>query len=406
MNAAAGSVMTNKTAGLTLTLYGAASDSLSGLKTLLFKVGSLQLEGVSFAYSTAESSTASEYKAATYQSFDEIADKTTIKSWKAVVANEKLLEGDLFVSANDDAGNSSEQKAFAIVVDTEPPTIELTSPKTLEDGQTGNVSAINGSVNFKGKAGDDKGLSRLAVSYSPDKTAWTQLADISDSSMYNWSVLQDVTTQSGDSFKMLGYDDLYAGVAKPLYIKLVATDKANNIKEKIYKYSIDPKGDRPKVTITNVALEDMASGLPAWRTGTSDIYGSVFDDDDTTNLVLKYKRADDADWTPLTLTGTSFTITGLAEGQHTLLFQVTDGAGTVFTSSQSASYISPMLYGKKEGADSGAFEDGDTRLYVKIDTEAPATGAKAYYKYSKQKAAYGEPLNALGTIGGDATMFK
>ena len=150
----------------------------------------------------------------------------------------------------------------------------------------------------------------------------------------------------------------------------------------------------------------MASGVPAWRTGTSDIYGSVFDDDDTTNLVLKYKRADDADWTPLTLTGTSFTITGLAEGQHTLLFQVTDGAGTVFTSSQSASYISPMLYGKKEGADSGAFEDGDTRLYVKIDTEAPATGAKAYYKYSKQKAAYGEPLNALGTIGGDATMFK
>ena len=406
MNAAAGSVMTNKTAGLTLTLYGAASDSLSGLKTLLFKVGNLQLEGVSFAYSTAASSTASEYKVATYQSFDEIADKTTIKSWKAVVANEKLLEGDLFVSANDDAGNSSEQKAFAIVVDTEPPTIELTSPKTLEDGQTGNVSAINGSVNFKGKAGDDKGLSRLAVSYSPDKTAWTQLADISDSSMYNWSVLQDVTTQSGDSFKMLGYDDLYAGVAKPLYIKLVATDKANNIKEKIYKYSIDPKGDRPKVTITNVALEDMASGLPAWRTGTSDIYGSVFDDDDTTNLVLKYKRADDADWTPLTLTGTSFTITGLAEGQHTLLFQVTDGAGTVFTSNQSASYISPMLYGKKEGADSGAFEDGDTRLYVKIDTEAPATGAKAYYKYSKQKAAYGEPLNALGTIGGDATMFK
>ncbi len=406
MNAAAGSVMTNKTAGLTLTLYGAASDSLSGLKTLLFKVGNLQLEGVSFAYSTAESSTASEYKAATYQSFDEIADKTAIKSWKAVVANEKLLEGDLFVSANDDAGNSSEQKAFAIVVDTEPPTIELTSPKTLEDGQTGNVSAINGSVNFKGKAGDDKGLSRLAVSYSPDKTAWTQLADISDSSMYNWSVLQDVTTQSGDSFKMLGYDNLYAGEAKPLYIKLVATDKANNIKEKIYKYSIDPKGDRPKVTITNVALEDMASGLPAWRTGTSDIYGSVFDDDDTTNLVLKYKRADDADWTPLTLTGTSFTITGLAEGQHTLLFQVTDGAGTVFTSNQSASYISPMLYGKKDGADSGAFEDGDTRLYVKIDTEAPATGAKAYYKYSKQKAAYGEPLNALGTIGGDATMFK
>ena len=411
MTQAAGSVMTN--GSIDLTLYGAVSDNLSGLNSLVFKIGDAAVaqgsSGVTILYSTAVCSTADEYKNATYSALSGL-DATAVKSWKAVIAKGAISSGDLYVTASDTAGNSSEQKAFALVLDTTPPSIALTSPTTiLASATSGTPSAINGSVNFKGTANDDSGLASVAVYYSPDNTTsstWTLLDNITDSSMYNWSVSKDITTQNGDSFTMLGYTNPYAGSAKPLYIKLVASDKAKNDKVVIYKYSIDPDGDRPKITITNVALADMTSDVPAWRTGTSDIYGSVYDDDDTTNLVLKYKKNGDTTWTTLPLTGTSFTITGLADGPHTLQFQVTDGAGTVFTSNSAASYISPKLYGKNQGADSGAFESGDTQLYVKIDTVAPTTSNKAFYRYSKTGAAYGDALASLGTVGGDASKFK
>ena len=410
MSSASGSVMTN--GQKPLTLYGAVNDSLSGLSAISFKIGESAVaqgaSGASILYLTNEYSNSDEYKAASDWTALSGLDASAVKSWKAVVAKSAITSGDLFVTATDAAGNSSEQKAFALVLDTEPPTITLSSPATILKSASGTASAINGSVTFKGTASDNNGLASVALYYSPTAadSTWTELASVNDASMYNWSAQKDVSAQSGSSFTMLGYDDLYDGSAKPLYLKVVATDAASNSVEKIYKYSIDPDGDRPKVTITNVALEGMLSAKPAWRTGTSDIYGSVSDDDDITKF--EYSTDGGSNWTDLTSTmsGTSFTITGLPDGEHTLQFRVTDGAGTVFTSSSAQSYLSPKLYGKSDGADSGKFENGDTQLYVNIDTQSPITNSPTFNRYSAASASYDEAAASLGTVGGDRSKFK
>ncbi|MCR4925050.1 MAG: hypothetical protein K5917_02050, partial [Clostridiales bacterium] len=407
MTPAAGSVMTNGSNAMTL--YGALDDALSGLSSLSFKIGgtSLASDKVTINYSASAWSTFVEYTAAEYN-----ASCASAKSWKAVIDKSVLQSGDLNVTASDSAGNSSEQKAFTLVVDTEAPTITLTSPTTplASDVTDSNpAAAINGRVTFKGTANDTNGLGSVALYYSTSNTAsstWTPFLDnpITDSSMYNWSVEKDITSRDSESsFTMLGYDSSYSGSAKPLFIKIVANDQAANVKEYIYKYSIDPDGDRPKITITNVALDGMTSTNKAWRTGSNDIYGSVYDDDGVQKFEYK---SDDGSWTEVTLNGTSFTISGLADGPHTLLFRITDSNGTVFTSDSSPSYISPKLYGKNGAEASGAFESGDTQLYVTVDTNAPTTGDKHFNVFSKAANAYGSDVNSLPTLGGDRTKFK
>lgn len=428
MTAASGSVMTNGEKDLTL--YGAVSDELSGMDSLSFKIESDDITGkTTIYYSQSACSSADDYKAVT----DWSESCGAPKSWKAIIKGGEggaLTSGDLYATASDKAENSSEQKAFALVVDTEAPKVVLTGPTTVlasEVSATKKPSNINGSVIVKGTASDDNGLAKIEIFTSVDyatenpdgtdtpkaKPKWEPLGlPITDSSMYNWSAdaIQatekvDATATSPATFKMFGYDDLYDGTAKPLWVKISALDKASNKGEYIYKYKIDPDGDRPKITITNVALDKMTSANYAWRTGSNDIYGSVSDDDDGT-IAIKYSTDGGSNWNDPTIDGTSFTVSGLADGPHVLTFKVTDGAGTEFVSSPSASFVSPKLYGKDDGKESGAFDKGDTQLYVTIDTAAPTVGEKTYQIYSAKGGSYGEKESSLRRLGGDRSKFQ
>ena len=422
MTQVAGNVMTN--GENSLAFYGDVSDPLSGLSALKLKIGAETI-AATITYSTAACSSADDYKGATYNALSKL-DATAVKTWKAVIAKENLKSGKLNAVATDKAGNSTEQDIFTLVVDKEAPFMALSSPKAS--------SKINGSVTFKGTAKDQRkdqndvlvdtnDLASMAFYYAPTTAAkasaatWTKIGDdVTDlASMVNWSVvIPNVTEQDGTTYNMLGYGE-YKGSVKPLCLKVVATDKAGNSASAIYEYSIDPDGDRPQITITNVDLnkdgEPASASNPAWKTGSKAIHGSVYDDDGVT--AMQYKDGAEGEWMDITLDGSSFTIkdsagNDLDEGEHTLYFKITDAGGATFESSGSASYVSPKLYGKNEAGDtSGAFETGATLLYVNIDVSNPELGEESYLLYSKKAGKYKDaPIASLETVGGDSFKFK
>lgn len=430
LTVAAGSVMTN--GKKPLTLYGKASDGLSGLKSLAFKIGSNPIAGATILYSTEEFSTANEYKTATYNELSSL-DAKAVKSWKAVIPNSAFENGggDFFVGASDLAGNEVEQKAFALVLDKTPPEIELVSPATIKYGASGTATSIYGAVTFKGTANDTSGLSSVSVEYSTDNTNWTELYKTdSDSAMYNWSAdatgAKAVSAVSGSSYKMLGYgDNLYAGTAKDLYIRVTASDKAGNTVKTgdsegiIYKYKIDPELDRPKIAIANAVLDDMTSAKHVWITGSGNnkIYGNI-DDDKVTALSATFEFYDqNADsgngaWVVLTDSTTpkapalafangSFTISGFPDGKQRVTFAATkDGRTYTAHVGDVDNYIAPLLCGSGDNAKVKGRGKGDSLLYITIDTTPPVLGERLFYVGSETTGS-----STLGKLGGDRSKF-
>lgn len=429
LTTAAGSVMTN--AQNAMTLYGAASDGLSGLNSISFKIGetAIAASNVTILYSTVARSSEADYKNETTEEYKYKAlsalDKKAVKSWKAVIAKDALASGDFYVVADDLAGNvaGQNQKAFALVVDKTPPEITIASHS--------NGDKIYGEVTFKGTASDGSGLASVAVDYSIDNTSWTTLySTTEDSAMYNWSAdakgakAISAVADSGTTYKMLGYSALYAGTTKPLYIRFTAADKAGNSGSKTYTFTIDPELDRPKIAVANAVLDSMTSSAPVWVVGAGNnkIYGTV-DDDKVTALSATFKYYDknatgDNKWIDLTASTTpaaptvafangSFTISGFPDGKNIVTFAATKNEKTYAAHAAGVdNYIAPLLCGSGENPTIFGKKKGDSLLYVTVDTAAPVLGQKTFYVYSKETGAYGAGSSTLPKLGGDRSKFK
>lgn len=400
-----------------VTLYGDISDPLSGLNEFKFRIGGADL-AATILYSTETCSTADQYQAATYYNFS-LLDPTAIKSWKADIAAASLVTGELFANASDVAGNpTGYQRSFNIVVDNEPPSIKLTSPNTIKDGETGTAASIYGkSVTFRGTASDGSDLASVTVWYSTDNNTWNKLAEtITDSTMYNWNVTatgaKAISAASGSSYTMLGYNDLYNGTTKDLYIKVEAVDKADNTANAVYKYSIAPELDRPKIKIFE-ALNTMTSADAdyIWIKNSNKITGSVSDENGVESLAATFElynqNADSGNgaWialtdstTPkaptLTLSNGSFTIKDLPDGKLRATFAVTDKAGTTFTAGSASSYTAPIVYGNDSTPKMFGKDSDDTLIYVKVDNQPPRA-QPAQYSYNSS-GSWQDTLPVLG----------
>jgi hypothetical protein len=198
----------------------------------------------------------------------------------------------LLVQATDQAGNSG-SASFAWNVDTTPPTVSFTAtPRPISPSSTATFS-VSASDNITP-------TSSLALSYTLDSNA-------------------PVTLSPGASLSLTGLAD----GAHTLLVQ--ATDQAGNSSSATYAWTVDTTP--PTVSFTATPKAFSASSAATFTVGVSDNITPA------SSLVLSYTLDGKA---PVALApgASSISLTGLADGAHTVLVQATDQAGN----SRSTSY--------------------------------------------------------------------
>ncbi len=458
---ASGKAVSNKKKDMTI--YGLVSDKLSGVASLAFTMGTAALtDGVTITYTTAEiadNADGATFAGKIYNSYGNITDKTAITAWKAVIAHSKLATASLYAKAADTAGNAtSSHKLFDIDVDIDSPTISLTTPETklyksayVQDGESKSTSDnkavkdVNGKMSINGTATDNN-LQSVSVYVGTDTTAAIvsgdkKLIELSDTSMYNWSVDNEFSYVENGKF-YFSDGSPYTGSGIDIYIKVKAIDSAANETINVYQYSVDPKSDRPVIKLFK-ELNDMTSADEKykWVIGDSSISGSIEDDDGVEKLEATYQIYDpktdtwSAD-TPGTVAveNGSFSVTGpkvedpktgklkVKDGKQIITFKVTDKAGTVFTAhakttdEDKKSFLAPIIYGNDKDIDPTATTEyygqgsgDDSLVYIKFDNTWPQMRDVKFAIY--EPGATWPPVendyqDTLKTVGGDRQKFN
>ena len=424
-----------------MTLYGTASDALSGIKEITFAIGETS-KSPTITYTTdtlSGSETGSDYAGKSYSAYSDMTDenKTKITGWKAVIAKENLDTGSLYAKASDRAGNAtSNHKLFDIGIDKDSPTVTLTTPVTklcaskyVDDGtdkdgsDSASVAAVNGTITISGTASDGN-LQSVAVYVGTDSTTGIvsgdkRLQEFTGTSMYNWSVSNKFSYIEGEEFK---FSDgaTFDGSGKNIYIKVHAKDSAANERVNVYQYSVNPDSDRPVIKLFK-PLNGMTSDEAnyKWVTNDTTISGSISDDDGIEEITATYTLYDSktSTWgTPVAATVTnsngSFQVSGLKDGRQIITFTVKDSAGTTFTAHAGAtsSYLAPKIVGNDASSPQtfGADKDSDTLLYIKVDTSLPTTRnvTYSYYDAAASPPGYTEFSSTLETYGGKRKKLK
>ena len=305
-------------------------------------------------------------------------------------------------------GNESKESVGAIKVDTEKPTVTISTPKANTDVNkeitiSGSVSDGNGSgVNTasdkaprlfwttkepaKDANGNYKELTSLTIK-SLAKDGWTELAlgadkKSWDTSTFEWSFTLDTETLKADGTNAVAD-------ATSVYFTVCANDNSgsgNTGYAPVHKLVVDQNSDRPVIKFTNVDLTGMASDNPIWITK-QEIWASVSDDDGEVQSVevsFDYgTKGTSATWelhyTSQDGFNYSFPSDGRQDGPQTIYFRVKDAKNKIFISSasESADINAPMLayqsvkYGNAEGKNS-------TILYANVDLNEPSIPAMYY----------------------------
>lgn len=458
---ASGKAVSNKKKDMTI--YGLVSDKLSGVASLTFTMGTAALtDGVTITYTTAEiadNADGATFAGKTYDSYGNITDKTAITAWKAVIAYSKLATASLYAKAADTAGNAtSSHKLFDIDVDQDSPTISLTTPETklyasayVQDGESKSASdnktpkAVNGKMSINGTATDNN-LQSVSVYVGTDMTAAIvsgdkKLIELSDTSMYNWSVDNEFSYVNNGKF-YFSDGSPYTGSGKDIYIKVKAIDSAANETINVYQYSVDPKSDRPVIKLFK-ELNDMTSADEKykWVIGDSSISGSIEDDDGVEKLEATYQIYDPKTdtWSADTagtvaLENGSFSVTGpkvedpktgklkVKDGKQIITFKVTDKAGTVFTAhakttdEDKKSFLAPIIYGNDKDINPavnteyyGQGSGDDSLVYIKFDNTWPQMRDVKFAIYEPGATWPPEEddyQDTLKTVGGDRQKFN
>ncbi len=395
-------VMSNKKNPITL--YGRVTDTISGIKNISFTIAGEIITPSSIKYTTAEGlDSAEKYSGAAWEDLNSNKSKE-YKGYKAVIPAEELKTGgDVWIKATDSADNVSEQKIFAITVDETPPVIKLKSPVAN--------SEINGNTDVSGTASDNTALASIALYLSNNnekeiiKDSDVEIGSpITDSTMYNWS--RSFTASKVENAKIIilpdypNYKKDYKGSPEQIYIKVLAYDKAGNTTTEVYPYNVNPDNDRPTITLTTVNLAGMKNDNYALFTGSKVLDGSISDDDGIESV--QYSIDDGETWSDESVSNGTFAITIPDDGKYTMKFKVADRAGTTFESSSDKSYLSPKL----EGKDKEKFSDGDTCLYIKVDTTSPETRNPVYATAPGKGDSYSEASSTLGEVGGNKKYVK
>ena len=447
-----------------MTVYGTVSSPLSGVAGLDWQItpadgGAASDPAPTITYTAAALTDAASYANATWEPLGSgaVTDKSKVTGWKAVIAAAKLVAGDVYVTAKNVAEKAVKTQIFTIDKDVAAPTINMNTPDTMiasynataagsssttpptkkpdgSDVPTESTS-VNGTVKIAGNSGDEKELSTTEIYWSHDGNASIDESralypdhKINDTgtSIYNWNVAQyEFSKLNDEKTKFLFADGTeYAGTPQTVYIKVAATDKAHNKTISVYKYTVDPDSDRPKITFS--APDDLSAMLPTayvLKKGSALLRGKVEDDDGLTGLKLWYNDNGEADassadglkWNELGLTSGVFEIFGDTsehDGQHKLKFKVEDAKGTTFVTGDGSgtnnTWLRPKIHKAGTGASEtffGATDSDDCFVYIAIDTKKPAIENKSYFVGDSASASVESSSKTLGLLGGKKDKF-
>ena len=166
----------------------------------------------------------------------------------------------------------------------------------------------------------------------------------------------------------------------------MAIDTAGNKATTSKTITIDQDADRPVIKFSNLNLSGMTSSAYIWNKQEI-IYGTVSDDDGINELRISVDNGNS--WTDNIYKDGAWEYTFSSEGKDVLMFKVTDGAGTVFTSAVgSAMAKSPKLIDSQATPNKFGYKVGnsypnnsDTKVYLTVDTQNP-TFKTVYYNTS------------------------
>ncbi len=424
-----GTQYTNKVSKITV--EGSAEDTDSGLASVVIKI---------IGKDSSENALEKEISATGTSSWS--ADITTDNLKDLVAGNTYSVKA----IASDNAGNSTTNEIFKLMVDTTAPDVQLSSPSTST--RLNGLKSMSGLVSYEGSAPES--LELYASKEVPsgdisDTSKFTMIKEIKDvSQIYSWSV-SDINTYDLTDVESAPKTAL-------LYIIPVVTDGAGNIniydidsesyvyKENInyFKYTVDMDSDRPTVKVTNLTLTD---GTYILKYGEdAQIEGTVTDDDSTSDAVLKTFVATTSQ---ITGTGTvskttnnttgvvtskvkvgtkydittfnpstgewTFTPADTGDGEKTVYFYIVDNKDTVFYTGKtetveavSYTYHQPYFQYKTSTA-----EDASDALTYRSDATAPSITNTLVQAYDSTKAAKDAEI-APGTnlyVGGVDKQF-
>lgn len=421
-----------------MTVYGTVSCPLSGVAGLAWQIAGTEVTPTNVEWTTDSGlESESSYIYAEWAALP--GESYAVTGWKAVIPAASLgTPGDANLSISNKAQKTTKDRVFVLDSDVEAPSIVLntpdtsiaayeavnagthdtTIPTTKPDGSLVPTEAksVNGTLKISGSASDNKELDEIGIYLSNDNTAAilpadTDITSENTGSKYNWTIPACKFSEYDAANKVYKFADgtTFTGTAKPVYIKIKASDKAKNQTIAVFEYSVNPDSDRPIITIT--APDDisaMTSSNYVWKKNDSRIRGKVEDDDGFTNLKLEYSVDAGANWTLLNLTSGVFDFFGDGndyEGKHDILFKVTDAEGTEFVSGDGTgdnkTWLRPKI--KKDATHFyGETDSDDMTVYIQIDTKKPQILSKSFKVIENGQEKFDA---ALGIVGGTRNKF-
>lgn len=421
-----------------MTVYGTVSCPLSGVAGLAWQIAGTEVTPTSVEWTTDTGlESESSYIGAAWTALP--GESYAVTGWKAVIPAASLrTPGDANLSISNKAQKTTKDRVFVLDSDVTAPSIVLNTPDTsiaaYEAVNAGThdttipttkpdvspvpteAKSVNGTLKISGSVSDNKELDDISIYLSNDNTAEilssdTDITSQNTGSKYNWTIPACEFSEYDATNKVYKFADgtTFDGNAKPVYIKIKASDKAKNQTIAVFEYSVNPDSDRPIITIT--APDDisaMTSSNYIWKKNDAKIRGKVEDDDGFTNLKLEFSDDNGATWIELNLTSGVFDFFGDGndyDGKHNILFRVTDAEETVFVSGDGTgdnkTWLRPKI--KKDATDFyGKTDSDDTTVYIQIDTKKPQILSKSYKVIDAGEEKFD---TNLGTVGGTRNKF-
>lgn len=326
--------------------------------------------------------------------------------WTADVAS--LLKDNDSVTitaiATDIAKTSSEKVVANIFKDNNPPSVTIDTNSINDADATVTGIQVNGTISLKGTAEDVSGGSGLKVDeagsktlklyYTKDSTLGGKAAsaittsDIGETAASKFKLLRTTENTASWEFTNLNTANLEGtgtstAIADntPIYFMVATEDKSGNIGYSTPQAVIvNQDTDRPQITLMQIEKNNSTTLL------STDVLGSISDDDGTTGLKLWYSDGSApaapsyvgtdwvaTGWTEIPINGTSWTcnLSGdNVDGQKNWYFAVGDAAKGVFvTSAALKPYIKYYNQTSKE--------DNSSPIQFKVDTNAPVISSIA-----------------------------
>ncbi|MBB5219107.1 hypothetical protein DYE49_11255 [Treponema rectale] len=394
-------VYTNKQSSLTV--YGLAVDSASGVKNVALSVngnvissdddsstygsivlqqtGSVEMDGEQVICSLQKTYWTAEINSSVFSSMS--ADAT--------------INISATVYDRSDEGNSQTVNIAAVAVDTTPPSVAINVPSDADTTQTG--IQVNGGLVLSGTAADDNGFDddgMLTLYYTTTASLGKKS---SITSVEGWT--ESVSCTGGTSWTLPELDTTVITDNSTLYVTAAITDKAGNIGYAApVALVVSQDSDRPIINFTNISLKSDSS---VWLKNTNTLYFVATDDDGITSFY--YKDSGAVSWTPVVLSNGAGSFS-LADGNHSICFKIIDKDGTSFITDE-AGYKSVKLTGESSDSDSEVL---DSALEIAVDKTSPVTQDLfySYFDNDDRQATqdYIDWISTLPALGGARTKLK